>query len=66
MGIAFKLFGIFFLLIGITIVFNSFQGLTGFAVYEDVDIKKGVLIGAWFVLTGILLAVYRKKENANK
>lgn len=63
MGAAFKLFGIFFLLVGITIVFNSFQGLTGFAIYEDANLNKGFIIGAWFVLTGILLAVYRKKEK---
>ncbi len=63
MGKVFIFFGIIFLILGITIVFNSFQGLTGFAVYEDVDIKTGFLVGAWFVLLGLLLAVYRKKEK---
>ena len=62
MGTAFKLFGVFFLLVGITIVFNAFQGLTGFAIYENVEVKTGFIIGVWFVLTGILLAVYRKKS----
>ena len=63
MGKAFKFFGILFFLIGITVIFNSFQGITGFAVYEDVDVNAGYLIGAWFILTGILLVVYRKKEE---
>lgn len=65
MGKAFKFFGILFFLIGITVIFNSFQGITGFAVYEDVDVNAGYLIGAWFILTGILLVVYRKKETTN-
>jgi len=45
----FKIFGAIFFLLGISIVFNFFQGIT-----------------AWFVLTGILLLVYRKKQEANK
>ncbi len=63
MGKAFLVFGIVFLLLGITIVFNSFQGLTGFAVYDNVDIKAGLFIGVWFVLTGIILALYRKNRG---
>jgi len=63
MGKIFKLFGVFFLLVGTTIVFNTFQGLTGFAIYENVSLDKGFIIGAWFVFTGILLAVYRKQEK---
>jgi uncharacterized membrane protein len=59
----FMFFGILFLFLGATIVFNSFSGITGFAVYEDVDLDYGIIIGVWFVLTGILLAVYRKKEK---
>ena len=62
MGKTFKLFGALFFIIGITIVFNSSQGVTGFAVYENVDLKFGYIIGAWFVLTGIILFVYRKKK----
>ncbi len=59
----FGFFGVLFLFLGATIIFNSFQGITGFSVYEDVDIKKGYIIGIWFVLTGILLAVYRRKSE---
>ena len=62
---AFKLFGVVFLLLGVSVIFNSFSGITGFAVYEDVDLDYGFIVGAWFVLTGILLAVYRKKEEKN-
>lgn len=63
MGKTFKLFGALFFIIGITIVFNSSQSVTGFAVYENVDLKFGYIIGAWFVLTGIILFVYRKKKK---
>ncbi len=62
----FKIFGAIFFLLGISIVFNFFQGITGFAVYENANLNIGFLIGAWFVLTGILLLVYRKKQEANK
>ena len=58
----FKFFGIVFFLLGMTIIFNSFQGITGFSVYEDVNLNTGLFIGAWFVLCGILLLVYRRKE----
>ncbi len=59
----FRFFGVLFFFLGATIIFNSFQGITGFSVYEDVDIKKGYIISLWFILTGILLAVYRRKEK---
>ncbi len=58
-------FGIAFLLLGITIVFNSFQGLTGFAIYENVDVNVGIAIGVWFVLSGIMLALYRKSPKSS-
>ncbi len=63
MALAFKIFGVLFLILGVTIVFNSFQGLTGFAIYENVSLNRGIAIGAWFVLTGILLAVYKEKRK---
>ena len=63
MGKAFRLFGFFFFIMGAFIIFNSFSGITGFAVYEDVDVNYGFIIGAWFVLTGLLLAIYRKRVN---
>jgi uncharacterized membrane protein HdeD (DUF308 family) len=62
-GIVFRFFGAIFLIIGVTVMFNSFQSITGYAVYGGVDIDKGYIIGAWFVLTGIVLAVYRRKEK---
>jgi len=56
-----KIFGAIFFILGISIIFNAFQGITGFAVYENVDLNIGVVIGVWFVFTGILLFVYRKE-----
>ena len=60
----FKFFGVLFVFLGATIIFNSFQGITGFVVYDDIDLKQGYVIGVWFVLTGIVLAIYRKREEA--
>ena len=65
-GMAFRFFGILFLFLGATIVFNSFSGITGFVVYEGVDLDTGFLIGVWFVITGILLAAYRNKGEVKK
>ena len=61
-----KIFGIIFFLLGITVLFNSFQGITGFAVYEDVNLDGGFLVGAWFILTGALLIVYRREVKDDK
>jgi len=66
MGKVFKISGLLFFLLGVTIVFNAFQGITGFVVYEDVDLNVGFIIGAWFILTGILLFVYRKAQDKLK
>ncbi len=63
MNLVFKLFGLLFFIFGITILFNSFNGITGFVVYEDVNLNVGVIIGIWFILVSLLLIVYRKKEQ---
>jgi NADH:ubiquinone oxidoreductase subunit K len=62
MGKVLKFFGILFLLVGVTVLFNSFQGITGFAVYGDVDIDAGYFVAAWFVVVGMLLVAYRRNE----
>ncbi len=62
----FRFFGIIFFILGITLIFNAFQGITGFAVYENVDLNIGAVIGAWFILTGILLFVYKKVQKGVK
>jgi len=66
MGKLFKIFGIFFFLLGISVIFNTFQGMTGFVVFEDVNLNASVVIGIWFVLTGILLVVYRKNISSKE
>jgi len=66
MGKLFKIFGIFFFLLGISVIFNTFQGMTGFVVYENVSLNAGVIIGIWFVITGILLIVYRKNLSSKE
>lgn len=54
-----------FFVMGIIVIFNSFQGITGFAISENVDINSGFIVGAWFILTGILLFVYVKKPEVS-
>ena len=63
MGKTFKIFGLVFFVMGMIIIFNSFQGITGFAISEKVDINAGFIVGAWFILTGILLFVYVKEPD---
>lgn len=63
MNKAFKIFGMIFFVMGIIVIFNSFQGITGFAISENIDINAGFIVGAWFILTGILLFVYKKAED---
>jgi hypothetical protein len=65
MGKGFRFFGVLFFLIGATVLFNSFQGITGYAVYEGVNLNAGYYIAAWFILLGILLVGYRKREIVN-
>ena len=60
----FKIFGAIFFLLGISLIFNFFQGITGFVVSENASLNWGFIIGAWFILTGILLLAYRKKQEA--
>jgi hypothetical protein len=66
MGKLFRVFGLLFFLMGITVIFNSFQGITGYVVYGDVDLDAGFIIGAWFIFTSILLAVFRGKTEKTK
>ena len=66
MNKAFKIFGMIFFVMGIIVIFNSFQGITGFAISENIDINAGFIVGAWFILTGILLFVYKKAEDKLK
>ncbi len=63
MGKAFRIFGMIFFVFGIVILFNSFQSITGAVVFNDIDINTGFIIGAWFILTAVLLLAYRRKEK---
>ncbi len=65
-GIVFRIFGVLFVIAGISILFNSFQGITGFVVYEDVELKGGYVLGIWFVITGLLLALYKRNAKIDK
>ena len=63
MGKAFKIFGIVFFMLGIVILFNSFQSITWAVVFENVDLNFGFIIGIWFIFTAVLLLAYRRKRK---
>ncbi len=48
-----KYFGIFFIILGAVLLFNSFSGITGFVVFEDVKKEVSGILGAVFVIAGI-------------
>lgn len=49
------IFGFLFILFGISLLLNSFQGITGFVISEDVSVEVGGVIGFTFMLVGIFL-----------
>ncbi len=51
----FLITGTSFLFMGFVILLNSFQGMTGFVVFDGADVSFGTYAGLWFVLGGILL-----------
>ena len=50
-----RIIGGIFLFIGVTILLNSFSGITGFVVFEGTDVKFGFYAAVWFFVSGILL-----------
>jgi len=50
-----SIIGIIYLLLGIIILLNSFSGITGFVIFEDVNVKWSSVLGVVFVLIGILI-----------
>ena len=61
---AYLISGMSFLFIGFVILLNSLQGITGYVVLEDVDVKIGYLMALWFIATGIviLMAEYHDRN----
>jgi hypothetical protein len=52
---AFFILGSMFLLIGFVFLFSSFNGFTGYAIVEDVDVSVSSISGIWFILAGAAL-----------
>lgn len=58
-----RILGILILAFGISILLNSFQGITGFVIYEDIDIEIGSILGAIIVFAGILILQSSRVES---
>ncbi len=50
-----RILGLLYLVLGVGVLLNSFSGITGFVIYEDVDLKWGGLLSVVFVVIGILV-----------
>lgn len=55
--------GILLVFIGVVITLNSFQGITGFAIYEGIFGNAGQIIGIVFLFFGILLLIAEGLED---
>jgi hypothetical protein len=53
--------GFLLIIIGIVLLFNSFSGITGLAIFEDVKKEASGLAGAVFVIGGIGILMSRAK-----
>lgn len=56
----FTITGTFFLLIGALFLINSFQGLTGFVVFEDGDVNLSSYAGIFFIVAGLIVLSWRE------
>jgi hypothetical protein len=59
----FKIMGLSFLAIGAIVLLNSFQGLTGFVIFEGADVNYGWFVALWFLLGGIVLLMAKKHHK---
>lgn len=57
------LVGVAYLFIGGVVLFNSFQGITGFVVYEGSDVEWGWFLGFVFVVIGVLVLMASNREK---
>ncbi|MFH1425133.1 MAG: DUF308 domain-containing protein [archaeon] len=60
-GVLFRVLGVVFILFGIALMFNSFQGLEGYVVFEGTDVVFGYFFGVVFILVGVVLLMVAKK-----
>lgn len=58
-----KILGIVLFLIGGFLIFNSFSGMTGFVVAENIEKNISSIIGLMLVIGGIVLFVRGKEGN---
>lgn len=60
--------GFFYLIFGVIILFNSFQGITGYAIFENTDVEWGGFLGVVFIIIGIVVwsAAVRDGRLENK
>jgi len=52
----FKISGIVLVIVGIVLIINSFSGITGFAILENVTNSTSSILGIILVVVGILVS----------
>jgi uncharacterized membrane protein YuzA (DUF378 family) len=66
---AFRISGLILIIIGITLLYNSAFGITGFSVIEDIQGTSGYFVGVVFIIAGIFQIVVtglRERKRAEK
>ena len=58
-----SILGILFIFTGIVLILNSFSGITGFVVFENISKNTGSIFGIVFIVVGALLFVIRGEEQ---
>src|SRR3989344_4473079 len=59
----FYIVGISFIFLGAIIAWNSSQGITGFAIFEQSDISLGYLVGIWLFVAGVVILMVSKQDE---
>ncbi|MBX4196034.1 hypothetical protein KW805_00395 [Candidatus Pacearchaeota archaeon] len=60
----FMVVGVSFIVMSFIIFLNSFQSVTGYAVFEDIDAAKGYYVGLWFLLGAlVVLSIGTQRKN---
>jgi len=54
--------GVFLILVGVFLIFNSFSGITGFVIFENTKNVRGIL-GLVFIVVGAVLFITRGEEE---
>ena len=58
-----RVLGLFYLVLGASVLLNSFQGITGFVIFESASVSWGYFLGVLFVLIGAVVISISGRER---